>query len=251
MDFQYCSDLHLEFEDNRSWLRGNMLEPAADVLILAGDVVCFSAMERAAWFFDWVSENFKETYWIPGNHEYYRSSIECPPLHHKKIKHNVTLINNASAEIGDTFFHFSTLWTAIPQANSSRITGGMSDYHLISIDGAKLATADVNMIHLHSKRFLEESLMAHAGKKQVVITHHVPTFMNYPEEFLGSTLNPAFAVELSPIINEFQPEAWIFGHTHRNVPGFSMGKTRMRTNQLGYVGHGEHLGFAPSAILSV
>ena len=251
MTFQYCSDLHLEFEDNQAWLRMHMLEPTADVLILAGDIVCFSALEKADWFFDWVSDNFEETYWIPGNHEYYHSSIESPPLLNKKIRHNVTLINNASIEIDDVVIHFSTLWTAIPERHAAVISRGMSDYHLIKINGEYLSPADVNTIHLHSMRFLESALGSNRNKKQFVVTHHVPTLTNYPQEFIGSALNAAFAVELAPMICQLRPEAWIFGHSHRNVPEFSLGKTRMLTNQLGYVAHYEHKGFNPAAVLSI
>ena len=252
MTFQYCSDLHLEFEDNQAWLRMHMLEPTADVLILAGDIVCFSALEKAVWFFDWVSDNFEETYWIPGNHEHYYSSIETPTLPtKKKVKHNVTLINNASIEIDDVVIHFSTLWTAIPERHAAVISRGMSDYHLIKINGEYLSPADVNTIHLHAKHFLESALGSNSNKKQFVVTHHVPTLTNYPQEFIGSALNAAFAVELAPMICQLQPEGWIFGHSHRNVPEFSLGKTRMLTNQLGYVAHHEHIGFNPAAVLSI
>ena len=252
MTFQYCSDLHLEFEDNQAWLRMHMLEPTADVLILAGDIVCFSALEKAVWFFDWVSDNFEETYWIPGNHEHYYSSIETPTLPtKKKVKHNVTLINNASIEIDDVVIHFSTLWTAIPERHAAVISRGMSDYHLIKINGEYLSPADVNTIHLHAKHFLESALGSNSNKKQFVVTHHVPTLTNYPQEFIGSALNAAFAVELAAMINQFKPKAWIFGHTHRNVPGFSLGITQMETNQLGYIGHDEHNGFNLKAVLKV
>jgi len=229
VELQYLSDLHLEFNDNQQWLLENMPEPAADILILAGDVVCFSAINRAAWFFYWASKNFTETYWIPGNHEYYYSSIETPTLPTKrKVKHNVTLINNASIEIDDVVIHFSTLWTAIPEMHASVISRGMSDYHLIKINGEYLSPADVNTIHLHSMRFLVSALGSNRNKKQFVVTHHVPTLTNYPQEFIGSALNAAFAVELAAMINQFKPKAWIFGHTHRNVPGFSLGITQMK-----------------------
>jgi hypothetical protein len=59
------------------------------------------------------------------------------------------------------------------------------------------------------------------------------TFANYPIEFVGSPLNSAFAVELGQVISELQPYAWIFGYSHRNVSNFYIGKTQMRTNQLG------------------
>jgi predicted phosphohydrolase len=251
IELQYCSDLHLEFKENQAWLQNNMLQPIANILIMAGDIVCFSELDKADWFFDWVSDNFKETYWIPGNHEYYNSSIGEASSFEQKIRHNVTLINNASVEIGDVVIHFSTLWTVIPEKYSKIIGLQMSDYHLIKINGETLTPSDTNMIHLNAKGFIEKSLKLNSSKKQVVVTHHVPTFANYPIEFVGSPLNSAFAVELGQLISELQPYAWIFGHSHRNVSNFYIGKTQMLTNQLGYVFHNEQKSFNLEASVKV
>ena len=59
----------------------------------------------------------------------------------------------------------------------------------------------------------------------------------------------AFAVELHDLILESGIDACVYGHHHRNIPAFSIGKTRMLTNQLGYVRYGEHAGFDPGAVL--
>ena len=77
----------------------------------------------------------------------------------------------------------------------------------------------------------------------MVVTHHVPTFLNYPEEHKGDNLNEAFAVELFDLIEATSPDYWICGHTHYNTPDFEIGKTRLLTNQLGYVKYEEQLGF--------
>jgi len=51
-------------------------------------------------------------------------------------------------------------------------------------------------------------------------------------------------VELFDLIEATSPDYWIYGHTHGNTPDFEIGKTRLLTNQLGYVKYGEQLGFS-------
>ena len=74
MPFQYVSDLHLEMKGNACYLQDNPIEPAADVLILGGDITNLSyaptwKLEKD--FFKQLSRQFEQVYWIPGNHEYY------------------------------------------------------------------------------------------------------------------------------------------------------------------------------------
>lgn len=61
MKIQYCSDLHLEFSANSSYLKLNPLEVVGDVLLLAGDICYLSANDSYPHpFWDWASENYKQ-----------------------------------------------------------------------------------------------------------------------------------------------------------------------------------------------
>ncbi|HSJ67308.1 MAG TPA: hypothetical protein VK921_06525, partial [Anditalea sp.] len=109
----------------------------------------------------------------------------------------------------------------------------------------KSYNADIfNSLHHDCLRFIKKELQTPFAGKKVVVTHHVPTFRHYPKKYIDSPINEGFAVDLSSLIADSGPYCWIYGHHHHNSPEFLIGKTRMLTNQLGYVERREHAGFS-------
>ena len=252
MKIQYCSDLHLEFQENKNHLKQHLIEPVGDILILAGDIVPFAVMDKHADFFNFISDNFQTAYWIPGNHEYYYfdAATKCGTLN-EKIRSNVFLVNNLAVQLEQVRLLFSTLWANIRPAYEWQIEKSVSDFQVIKYNGFRFSSAQFNQLHDESLSFLKEALHHNNTDKTVVITHHVPTYKNYPEKYRGDALNDAFAVELFDLIEENGPDYWIYGHSHINTPDFEIGKTQMLTNQLGYVKYGEHQLFSPKNTINI
>jgi predicted phosphohydrolase len=244
MKLQYASDLHLEFPENMEFLKRNPLLPGGVVLLLAGDIVPFAVMDKHADFFNYISDTFETTYWIPGNHEYYYSDIlyRSGTLN-EKIKDNLFLVNNVSVNTGNVKLIFSTLWTSISPGNQFEIRQRLSDFHVIKYNKKGLTPDQYNLLHEQCRSFLVEEISKDGVEKKVIVTHHVPTFMNYPEKYKGDSLNEAFAIEMTDEILRSDADFWVFGHHHCNTPDFQIGSTILTTNQLGYVKYGDCEGF--------
>ncbi len=251
MKIQYCSDLHIEFPENKKFITKNPIKPVSDILILAGDIVLFSKMYEHKDFFDYLADNFKYTYWLPGNHEYYYFDIADKTGSFKeKIRENVFLVNNISETINDITFIFTTLWSKIDTDKSFAVQQNLNDFYLIDFQKKTLIPDNYNNLHAESFAFLQ-SAVKNASGKTIVATHHAPTFLNYPEHYKNSILNSAFAVELFDFIENSKIDYWIYGHTHHNTPEFTIAGTKLVCNQLGYVFQGENKTFEVSKIIEI
>lgn len=158
MKFQYCSDLHLEFPENYDLLiKEKKLKPAADNLIIAGDLGYLKLISEDKYdttkvdiryedCFDdaiqYLSDNWKNVIIIPGNHEYYGDYAPC--IKHMRnpckfhLKDNVTLIEKSSIRLEDDNCVYiiagGTMWTVMPPEDMYCVEQQMNDYHIIQYD---------------------------------------------------------------------------------------------------------------------
>lgn len=230
----------------------NPIQKHGDILILAGDIVPFSQMHEHKEFFDQISDLFEHIYWIPGNHEYYYSDLNNRTgSFTEAIRTNLTLLNNSNITYKDVSLIFTTLWTKISDIKKNIIGNRLSDFFVINNGDHKLTVDEYNQMHDEGLQFLKNSIEHSQEQKTVVVTHHVPTFINYPAKYAASPVNEAFAVELEDMINIYQPNYWIYGHNHVNIPSFSIGETKLLTNQLGYIRYHENVNYKENTVLII
>jgi Icc-related predicted phosphoesterase len=251
MKIQYCSDLHLEFSLNDKYITENPLKVKGDVLILAGDIVPLHDEFLTHSFFSFISDHYKQVFWIPGNHEYYYKNLtEFPNPLNLKLRSNIRIVNNTELEFEGIRFVFSTLWSEISAHNQKRIEQSISDFECIQNRKRKFNTQDFNTLHAGSLDFIKQSLQNfHSGT--VVVSHHVPSPLCNSSFHNNSPINEAFCSNLTDFIENCDANFWIYGHSHFNQKPIYIGKTILLTNQLGYVHLNEQRGYKQNAYFSV
>lgn len=254
MVIQFVSDLHLEFPQNSAYLREHPLEVSGDVLLIAGDTAYLDLPDSGEDtysqypFWDWASEHYKQVIVCFGNHDFYGhyDLASMPNGYCKQIRRNVHAYYNSVVHLTDVDVIVSTLWAFIPPYEAYQTEKGVSDFYRIRYGKHRLTADDFNHEHARCLAFIQKAVSQSKARTKIVLTHHVPTQLCTASEFRGSPINGAFTVELGNYIVDSDIDYWIYGHSHRNIDA-EIGKTRIMSNQLGYVSYGEHLsnGFDP------
>lgn len=251
MRIQYCSDLHLEFERNNRYISSNPLEVVGEILILAGDIVPLHDEHMNSPFFHFIAENYKQVYWVPGNHEYYYHDLAgYGSSMHQQIHPKISIVNNTVMEYGGVSLIFSTMWSKISAEKEKLIEQQMADFDCISYKNRKLRAGDFNRLHEESVHFLDEAIRGQ-HRPFVVVTHHLPSPLCSSRIHQISPINEAFCVDLTGFVRESKASFWIYGHSHHNTQPVQIGHTILLTNQLGYVDLNEHGAFRRNAYLSL
>ena len=257
MKIQIASDLHLEFPENREWLRENQLIPKGDILLLAGDTICDKYKKKAKSFYQKISKEFPLIISTMGNHEFYNGIIDYVyPSYKGNISENHIRLNNMSYVSEDVKIIVTALWSLVPEPKKYAVSWGLNDYRLISHSNIYkeknlITVEDTNQYFKMSLKFLKDELLLPFEGKILVMTHHLPSYDCISQEFIGSDLNSAFASDLNKfIISNPKIEYWVCGHSHDfNIN--KIGDTTIIRNPLGYVCMGEEWDFQRDFVIEL
>lgn len=258
------SDLH--FETGPAWAFPAQL-PEFDVAILAGDIDCplDRTIDRIA-----VTPCLtgKPVVLVPGNHEF-----DGGVFQDVLVKGEVTaaahpyvhLLHRKAIVIQGVRFVGATLWTDYELNGTTRasmILAGqeMPDHKAIryrepSGHISRFMPWHTRREHKLDRGFIEAELASPFDGPTVVVTHHLPSLQSIATRFVGNPLNPAFASELSPLIEASRPALWVHGHSHHSMD-YRLGKTLILSNPKGYGPfegrpRTENPGFHPAMIVEV
>jgi hypothetical protein len=247
---QYASDIHLEFHDrNRTGeISCEMfIKPVADYLALCGDIG-FPEHPSTLTFLSWCSRNFKEVYWLPGNHEFYNGGLENKSTYPEKIAlcericngfRNVHFMNKKVRQVPGWNLRIAgcTMWTKIDEEQDKMVLFGMNDVRQIYVEENKNAMPeDFRRWHTEDKAWLTEEISraALAQESIIVLTHHLPSYKLVHPKYEGHPLNFCFATDLEQMMVP-PVRGWLCGHSHTGTE-VTIGDVKCALNPFGYPG---------------
>ena len=253
MNFQYISDIHLtQNKDIDKHLIHLYIKPSAENLLVAGDIGNPFSIKYQI-ILKWFSQNFKNTYIIAGNHEYYGNIIENT---NNKIQNlcnelgNIYFLNNSIRYIGDVCILGSVLWSDIDPEYFDIISKKVNIFNKISTDKYNKITPNQikNMFNKNIKWIIDEvsriSQMENI-KKIIIMTHYPPLmcFKKYKKSISAKDpLVSAYCNTLENILLTIDKKVkmWLCGHTHFNTKIY-FNNVFVVSNCIGYMDSADYI----------
>jgi len=244
------SDLHL----SRAGLP--LPDVQADIVILAGDI------SRPKEALAWASRFTQPVLYVPGNHEFYGSSLgdTIAQLKHYAEGTSVRVLDNEEIVLEGIRFLGSTLWTdfnlygqgVLRDQAIKEALALIRDFAVIKSDaipGASLSPAELETVFNTNRAWLQNKLDESFDGPTVVITHHAPSTRSIHPRFEGSLINTCFVSDSEYLMNAGRAALWIHGHTHDSFD-YQVDGTRVLCNPRGYARDGvnENPSFDPNLV---
>ncbi len=244
MKIQYLSDLHIEFGSQH--LLYAMQNCESDVIVIAGDLYTYKGIIKTLQDIGTFSK--QHIVYVPGNHEYYRSSkqyVDELLVEHFQDHPNVHVLNNAVWEYNGVVFLGSTGWWTMDKAYEA--VKALTDYEWIN--DLKPAKNGLDW-GWESYKFFNENLKKYYGKTVVCVSHNAPALKSIDEGFKDDPLNPCFANAWEHLMLWYKPAVWIHGHMHTSKE-YMLDKTLVLRNPYGYMSRAVNKQFDPCKIVEV
>lgn len=247
---RYLSDLHLEFiKPNKIETFINKIPSGIhEICILAGDIGN-PYQPNYNIFMNFISKNFKKTFVIPGNHEYYNKTktIQDTNIFMKDYFtqfNNISFLDNTYENYEGFCFIGTTLWSKITNP-----TYEINDvYYIPDFDYVKY-----NRLNVLCVDFLEDTLQN--NENCIVITHHVPSNSLIDIKYKTKRMLPYnqwFYCDMDHLIkkNRNKIKCWIYGHTHTSS-NVIINEIPFLCNPIGYPNENEHVNFKSTIEIGV
>lgn len=100
------------------------------------DISSLSDWHKADAFWDWCAQHFRQTWIVPGNHDYYsdKTNLLGQLSLELFVRPNVAYANNVCVQVEDVSLVLTTLWSEIVQ-KKTEIEEKVVDYRQIYFDG--------------------------------------------------------------------------------------------------------------------
>lgn len=249
------SDLHIEMD-----LGFKLAIPDADVCLCAGDLMDGGVIASILWLGEFVLPHMPVVF-VPGNHEYYRSSIKeglAAGYELARTYDDLFLLDGDSVVLGGYRFIGATLWTNFDIHDEPRLAMAIAKDELNDYRSIKLSKMPFKRftphesLHLHIRAAtdIDNAYKSQQPRPTVIISHHAPSLMSVPRQFLKDGLTPSFASRFEYRILEYEPLLWVHGHIH-SPSDYLVGKTRVLCNPLGYPGEQSRATFIPNLVIDL
>lgn len=265
MKIQILSDLHNEFLRNGKVASGHhwdglIPESNADVIVLAGDID--TGTQGIQWAIQESERLSKPVIYVPGNHEYYHNEyfglrIEMASLCDDAGVHCLDcgeFISDGVRIIGATLWTDYEVNTEVPiDVAMDFVENSLPDHRVIKFKCAdeirRFMPLDALSIHEKELVWLQKKLDTPFDGKTVVVTHHGPHVVCQHPGFPVCEITGAFHSDLSGLIERYDIDLWVYGHTHSNLD-VVVSNTRIVSNQAGYPGENV-TGFNQQFVLTI